>query len=305
MKIHVLIYGREGKLSDVSKIDLGLLEESAKKQGHELEVIYSYDCQMKFNGKPGVLIKNKIPKDIKTLLVKANFLVEIDSRSALIKQFQLAGIDVINKHFSVLKAKNKVRTMQVLSYFKVPIPKTYTVTNAEYLDEAVRGVGKFPLILKTATGSHGAGVSIIESRRALKSIIEMLSTAGGPDPVIILQEYVKESKGKDIRVFIVGGKIVAAMERIATKRGEFRSNFHLGGKVKIVDLSLQEKKIAKLAVKAVGLDMAGVDILRTNDGPEVLEVNANPGLEGITEATGLDVAGQVIKYVVKRSKQNV
>ncbi len=301
MKLHVLIFGRPERLSDVSKKDLNLLQVAAENLGHKLEVIYSSDCQLVFGGKPSILIKNK-KLDIKVLLVRANFLgANVEFRTAIIKQFQITGIPVVNDHLSVLKAKNKLRTMQSLGKAKVPVPKTYMLASTEYIDDAVEYIGKFPMILKTVTGSHGSGVSIIESKRGLRSIVELVMRNDGPAP-LMLQEYVKESKGKDVRVFIVGKRILAAMERIASNRNEFRSNFHLGGRVRVAEMTRKEKDVSFAAVSAIGLDMAGVDIIRTSAGPKVLEVNANPGLEGITLATGRDIAGEIIKHVVEVAK---
>jgi ribosomal protein S6--L-glutamate ligase len=228
----------------------------------------------------------------------------LDFRQSLIRQFELAKIPLINGYLPVTKAKNKLRMMQILGQHKVPIPKTYIVNNPEYIDDVIVDMGSFPVILKTITGSHGSGVSIIESKRGLKSIIDMIIKGDDSDPVMV-QEYVKESKGKDIRVFVVGKRIVGAMERIAQRRGEFRSNFHLGGRVRVAEMSTEEKRIAFKAVAACGLDIAGVDIIRTNSGPKILEVNANPGLEGITEATGRDIAGEIIKHAVKQSKNKI
>ena len=302
MKIHTLIYTPLEHLGPATQKDIELLSEAAKKYGHELEVISAQDCQLKFDKKPEVLIKNKKPKDINVLLVRANFLSgSLDFHSGLIKQFELMKIPIINKHLPVLRAKNKQRSLQTLSRYGIPIPKTYILRSPEYVDEAVKDIGSYPVIIKTLAGSHGQGVSIVESARGLKSLVGMMVNNREAAPLII-QEYIKESKGKDVRVFILGKRIIGAMERIATKRGEFRSNFHLGGRVRVAEMSRKEKDVAFAAVKAFGLNMAGVDILRTKTGPKVLEVNANPGLEGITLATGRDIAGEIIKFTVKKAR---
>ncbi|MBD3311370.1 MAG: RimK family alpha-L-glutamate ligase [Candidatus Magasanikbacteria bacterium] len=303
MKIHILTFSSRNFITPVTKKNLELLKEAAENLGHEAEIIYEKECFMKFFNKPQLLIRNKRPKDIKILLVRANFLSSyMEYRSGLIKQFELIKTPIINKYLPVLKAKNKLRTLQTLNKHKVPIPKTYILRSTDYLDEMAEKIGSFPVILKTVFGSHGSGVSIVESRRGLNSIVGMLTDQSSSLPIMI-QEYVKESKGKDIRVFIVGKRIIGAMERIATKRGEFRSNFHLGGRVRVAEMTRKEKDVAFAAVSALGLDIAGVDILRTKTGPKVLEVNANPGLEGITKATGRDVAGEIIKYCVKKAKR--
>jgi len=302
MQIHILTFSNPDRINDLTKIELDMFEEAARKLGHEIKVIFARDCQLKFDPKPGLVLKETKIKDIKVLIVRANFLKSnLEFRHSLIRQFELAKIPLINGYLPITKAKNKLRTMQILGQNKIPIPKTYIVSHPSYIDNIIMDIGSFPVILKTLAGSHGSGVSIIESKRGLKSIIDMIIKNDDSDPVMV-QEYVRESKGTDIRVFIVGKRIVGAMERIATRRGEFRSNFHLGGRVRVAEMSAEEKKIAFKSVAACGLDFAGVDIIRTNSGPKILEVNANPGLEGITEATGRDIAGEIIKYAVKKSK---
>lgn len=299
MKIHILTYANPKNLSKTVKTDLELLDMAAKKLGHETEVIYARDVQMKFSTKrPEVLVKNKTPK-IDVLLVRANFLSgSLDFHAGLIKQFELAGIKVVNKKSAVIRSKNKLQNLQTLSKNKIPIPKTYVLRTPEFIDEIVKDIGSYPVIIKTMAGSHGMGVSIVEKKRGLTSLIDMMVNSEGSAPLTV-QEYVKESTGKDIRVFIVGKRIIAAMERIAVKKGEFRSNFQLGGRVRVVEMSRKEKDVAFAAVRACELDIAGVDILRTSTGPKVLEVNSNPGLEGITKASGRDIAGEMIKYAVE------
>jgi ribosomal protein S6--L-glutamate ligase len=300
MLLHLLTFSNGRRLSEATRNEIAMFQEAAQKRGHRLEVISSDDCQMQFDQKPGLLIRGSQTKDIKILIVRANFLSNVEFLASIVKQFELAKVPVINAGLPVMRAKNKFRTMQILSDKKVPMPKAYMVGNPRYIDDVIQEIGKFPVILKTVTGSHGSGVSIIESKRGLKSIVEMIMK-DDKEPLIV-QKYIKESKGRDIRVFIVGKKIIGAMERIASKRGEFRSNFHLGGRVRVAEMSKKEKKVAFAAVRACGLEIAGVDILRTNDGPQVLEVNANPGLEGITKATGRDVAGKIIEYAVRKAR---
>ncbi|MFH0987890.1 MAG: RimK family alpha-L-glutamate ligase [Parcubacteria group bacterium] len=304
MLLHVLIFNRPDKVGPETKRSLELLTQAAARQGHELHIIHDHECYMQFGKHPKLLMRNHKLEDVKVLIVKANE----DGRNmmyrgTLIRQFELLGVPVVNKESAVLRAKNKLKTLQVLTKKKVPVPKSYVVINSEHLDEIVDGIGYFPVILKAVSGSGGRGVCIIESKIGLKSILQMIIKEGNPEPHVI-QQYVKEAKGKDVRVFIVGKKIVGAMERIATKRDEFRSNFHLGGRVRLAELSSREKEVAMAAKDACGLDFAGVDIIRTKFGPKVLEVNSNPGLEGITLATNKDIAGEIIKFAVNRAKRN-
>lgn len=301
MLLHVLVFAYPQKIGEITRKNLELLQESAKRIGHRLEIIYDHECYMKFGVKPELLIKNHDLGKMNVLIVKSNPAGRnLLFRSTLIRQFEMIGIPVINKERAVMRAKNKLKTLQILTRANVPVPKSYVVINSENIDEVVDGIGAFPVILKSVSGSHGKGVSIVESKRGLRSVIEMIIKEADPEPLIV-QQYVKESKGTDVRVFIVGKKIVGAMERIATRRGEFRSNFHLGGRVKIAELTEKEKAVAIAAKEACGLDFCGVDIIRTKRGPKVLEVNSNPGLEGITKATGRDIAGEIIKYAVRKA----
>ncbi len=303
MILHLFILSDRSSVGQKTVRAIDILCDSAEKLGHTLKVIYANECQIKLGKKPEILVQNHELKKINVLITKANIPGnKLLFKSKLIKQFEMAGIPVINKEVGVMNAKNKIRTLQILSEAGIPIPKSYVVLDSEYIDSVVADIGKFPVILKTVSGSQGKGVSIIESKRALRSVIEMVSKEEYSGPLVI-QEYIKESRGKDIRIFIVGKKIVGAMERISTKRGEFRSNFHLGGRVKIAELTKKEKDIAIAASLACKLDFSGVDILRTKSGPKVIEVNASPGLEGISKATNKDIGGEIIKFAVAKAKR--
>jgi ribosomal protein S6--L-glutamate ligase len=294
MILHMLVFTKLDALSATTRKAHELMLDAAERHGHELRIFSDCDCQMIFGSKPRIVIRDMQVEDIRVLFVRANLSgAKLQFRRTIIKQFELMGIHVINREEAIMNAKNKLRNLQVLTEHNIPIPKTCVVSHAGNLDNTLRDFGRFPIILKTPSGSQGKGVAIIESKRGLKSVIEMFDN-GEP---IVLQQYVKESSGKDIRVFVVGNQVVGAMKRETTQRGEFRSNFHLGGKVSMTELSDHEKTLAMAATKACGLDVAGVDILRTNDGPKVIEVNANPGLEGITQATGIDIAGALIRFM--------
>lgn len=302
MKLYLLTPNIPKNPDSALKISLDLMVNSAQARGHHLELITTEQCKMRFTDKAKILVDNKKVR-IPVLLVKASFSWHnADVHASVIRQFELAGVDTINSFDAIATAKNKIRSLQIMSTKKIPIPKTYVVRSAEYVPEIVKDIGKYPVILKSVSGSKGIGVSIVESERALRSIIQMMIDDENSAPLII-QEYIKESRGRDFRVIVVDGKIVAAMNRIATRKGEFRSNFALGGKVKIAELTNEEKKIAIKATKAFGLDFAGVDLIRSKNGPKILEVNSNPGLAGITEATGIDVAGAIIDLAVKRTQE--
>lgn len=282
--------------------DAFAIKNAALASGHSARIFRNYNFQFSFDpGRPNLFYKNSVFLPPNVMVIRASVLENVDVEISTVKQLQLMGVPVVNHYLPIVRAKNKVRTLQILQHEGIPIPKTAVVHNVEYIDAAAKRVGKFPLILKIPNGSLGVGVSIIESRRSMRSMIDLISS-NFEGNLIIVQEYVKEAKGKDIRVFIVGGKIIAAMERKA-RRGEFRANFRQGGSVALADLTEEERFIALKSAKAIGLHVAGVDIIRTADGPKILEVNSNPGLEGITQATGINVAEHIVRFAEKLVKQ--
>ncbi len=282
--------------------DVLQLKRAALELGHHARIFRNANFQFSFDSvQPSLRYKSQrfSPPDV--MIIRPSVLDNVDLEVSTVRQLQLMGIPVVNHYMPIVRAKNKVRSLQILQHAGIPIPRTVVIHNVAYIDKAVEELGRFPLILKAPQGSLGVGVSIIESLRSMRSMVDLVS-ASLKNSLIILQEYVKEAKGKDIRVFVIGGKIIAAMERKA-KRGEFRSNFERGGSVALADLSEEEREIALKSTRAIGLDIAGIDIIRTVEGPKVLEVNANPGLEGITKATGINVAAQIVKFAEKVAKR--
>lgn len=279
-----------------------LLREAAEKRGHVCKVLRVEKSQLYFakDKRPRVLYNNKKLSDYDVIITKPSISHDVALETAIVKQFELMGVPVINEYSPINLAKNKLRTLQILTHYDIPVPKTIVVRRFEYLDKAIKKIGDFPIILKTPYGSLGRGVAIVETRRALISALDILWR----DPqhnVLLIQEYVSEAEGKDIRAFVVGGKVVASMERSAAI-GDFRSNLHRGGKGRVVKLTLKEKRMALAAAKVLKLHIAGVDILRSKRGPMVMEVNCNPGFEGITDITGINVAGAIIRYAVNFAK---
>ncbi len=298
LKIGILSF-KSPRRKDVDAI---AIKNAALHLGHMARIFRNDSFQFSFDPEhPNLFYKNNVftPPDV--MIVRASVLENVDVAISTVKQLQLMGVPVVNHYLPIVRAKNKVRTLQILQHEGIPIPRTVVIRSAEYLDKAVEKLGKFPLIMKIPSGSLGVGVSIIESMRSMRSMLDLIATKFEGN-LIIIQEYVKEAKGQDIRVFIVGGKIIAAMERKA-KRGEFRANFSQGGSVSLADLTEEEKEISLHSAKAIGLNVAGVDIIRTAEGPKVLEVNSNPGLEGITQATGVNVAEHIVKFAEKSVKQ--
>lgn len=272
--------------------------KEAKARGHKVKTFYSPFVGLVFGNGKTLSYKGAVidPNKYDVILVRPGFTSDPSINASIIKQFQLAGFYVLNGYIGVFRAKNKIRTLQMLDHFDIPVPKTLVVKDLETLQDAAQEF-KFPVIVKTIFGTHGRGVFLAESKRSLGPIVEyIVAREKGP---VSLQEYIREAKGQDLRIFVLGKKVVAAMERVA-KSGEFRANFHKGGSVTVADLSPEEKKIAIKATQIMGLDVSGVDILRTKTGPKIIEVNSNPGLEGITKASGVNVAEKMVDFIEKR-----
>ncbi|MBN1494609.1 RimK family alpha-L-glutamate ligase [Candidatus Peregrinibacteria bacterium] len=285
--------------------DVKMLRNAVKELGHTPKVIAEDKCQLYYTRHHAkVLYAGKPFPKVDIIIPRVSLLNNVGLHASILAQFQLQGIPVLQSYKSVLRAKNKLRTLQFLSKNSIPVPITIVVKRFEFLDVAIRKVGGFPIIIKTPFGSLGKGVAIVESKRAMHSAFDLLLTS--PDfSSLLIQEYVEEAAGKDLRAFVIGGKVVAAMQRNA-QGDEFRSNLAQGGVGNSIKLTDEEERISLAAAEALKLDFAGVDLLRTNKGPVVMEVNCNPGLEGITEVTGKDIAKKLIKYAVsiveKRNK---
>jgi ribosomal protein S6--L-glutamate ligase len=217
---------------------------------------------------------------------------------ALVAQFEAMGVPVANTSESILRARDKLRSLQLLAAARIPIPRTAVIRTADDLDEAIDQVGGLPCVLKLLKGTQGIGVMLAESREGLESILQAFWSLGH---TVLLQEFVKESKGKDVRAFVVGDEVVGAMRRTA-RVGEFRSNIHRGGVGKALDLAEADRKTVVRAARSLGLEVAGVDYLESKAGPKIIEVNASPGFQGLEQATGLDIAGAVVRHAASLAK---
>lgn len=270
--------------------------KAIKKRGYHPVHYDAQFCQLYFDNKKSVILyKGKAIKGCDALIPRLNVYENVEMELSFVKQFQLMGIMVINKYLPILGAMNKLRSLQILTKAKVPMPKTIIVRRFEYLDEAIKLVGDYPVIIKVPFGTHGKGVAIIESRRSLYSALDTLWKYRNSE-ILLIQEYIHADNASDYRAFVVGDKVVAAMQRMAVD-GDFRSNLHLGGAAIPVKLTLEEEKLAVKASRAVGLDYSGVDLLHSSRGPLVLEVNPTPGLQGIMKATGLDIPDKILDYI--------
>jgi ribosomal protein S6--L-glutamate ligase len=217
---------------------------------------------------------------------------------ALLNQLEMLGFRVINRAGAFYLARNKLMTLQTLTAAGIRVPRTVMSRDREDLDAMVDRVGGFPLVLKLTTGTQGVGVMIAEGMASMRAALDALWGLGQN---ILIQEYVREAAGRDVRVLVVGGEAVAAYRRIARK-GEFRANIHRGGKGERIELGAELKDAALSSVRALGLDVAGADILESETGPMVMEVNASPGLAGIETATGVDVASRIVDFAIRMAR---
>lgn len=278
-----------------------MLKKAAIALGHKAVVFRHTNAQLVFDqNHPRVLYRGKKLPSYDVIIPRASKVNNNDLESAIIKQFELMGVPVFNSFSSIVRAKNKLRTLQVLDHLDISIPRTVVVRKMEYINEAIDKVGGVPVIVKTPYGSLGSGVAIVESKRSLYSALDII---WGSSDLILIQEYIKASKGKDIRVIVVNDKVVAAMERRARK-GDFRSNIGQGGSGRMVDLSEEEKEISIQATKALKLQYAGVDLIKDKDHTMVMEVNCNPGLKGISEVSPVDIPTEIIKGAVEFASQS-
>ncbi len=296
MRIGILSYYAASKRSSMEELRL---LKAARELGHQARVIRVSRCQLVYDSdQPAVLYEGKKFPKFDVIIPRVSVLQNVELHTAILKQFELMGIPVVNRSRPINRAKNKLHTMQVLNHHGIGVPKTIVIRSQKYLDYAVKQVGGFPVIMKTPFGSYGSGVVIAESKRSLVSSLDAIWTAYNIN-IVLIQQYIKESKGKDIRLFVVGRKVVATMMRAASK-GEFRSNIELGGAGERVEITPEEEESAIRATEVLGLDVSGVDLVRSNSGPLILEVNANPGFKKLEEVSGVDVARAIVEYAVSK-----
>lgn len=268
--------------------------EEAKKRGHTVKVINHTQCVVKIsNKKRGVFYKGRnIINDAKVIIPRIGT-TTTEHGTAVVKEFEMNGLFTIASASGILLSQNKIQSLQLLSQHKIPIPDTIFSVNPDDITTQINLLGGAPIIIKLHEGTQGKGVMLAESNQSAKSIID---TFYSMNKKILLQEFIKESKSEDIRAFVVGGKIVAAMKRTGVKN-DFRSNIHLGGKGIAITLSADEETIAIKAAKQLNLTVAGVDLIRSKRGSLVLEVNSTPGLQGIEAYTKVNVAEAIIKHL--------
>ncbi len=268
------------------------LVKTARRRGHEVMVADPLDFVPVMSRHAPTLYHRNRPVDDVDLVIPRIGASMTNYGLAVVRQLDMMGIAVLNNAVAIARSRDKLRAMQLLTLKDIDVPVTVCARHPDELDIALELVGGPPVIVKLIQGTQGVGVMIAETKEAARALLQ---TLWGMDQELILQQYIAESKGKDLRVIVVGGKVVAAMRRTASK-GEFRANLHRGGKGRKIRLSAELERIAIEATKVMALEVAGVDILESKDGPKVLEVNSSPGLEGIEKVTKADVADAIIAH---------
>ncbi len=269
------------------------LVEAGKKKGHEMIVVDHSKCVIELEKKsPKIFYKGQYLDDIDAIIPRIGASVTFYG-TAVVRQFEMMKVFSAVESQALVRSRDKLRSLQILTRAGVGLPKTVFTNYAKDVDHGIESVGGAPLVIKLLEGTQGLGVVLAETKNAASSILEAFN---GLKARVITQKFIKESGGADIRAFIVDGVVVGAMKRQG-KKGEFRSNLHRGGTATIIELTDEEDTTARKAAKAMGLGVAGVDMLQSSSGPLVLEVNSSPGLEGIEAATHKDIAKEIIRYI--------
>ena len=270
------------------------LVEAAKASGHKADVVDTLRCYMNItSARPTIHYKGAELKTYDAVIARVGASVTFYG-AAVVRQLEMMGVFCVNDSVAITRARDKLRSLQLLSKKGIGLPITGFAHSIDEIQDLIKMVGGTPLVIKFLEGTQGIGVVLVDTAKAARSVIEAFL---GLKVNILVQEYIKEAAGADIRCFVVGNEVVAAMRRQSDSPEEFRSNLHRGGQASAVAITEEERIMAIRAAHIIGLNVAGVDIVRSNRGPLIMEVNASPGLEGIEKATGKDVAGAIIKFI--------
>jgi ribosomal protein S6--L-glutamate ligase len=292
MKIAIL--SRNPKLYSTRR-----LVEAGIQRGHEVIVLDHLKCTMlSEHSNPQIFYNGKLIDHVDAIIPRIGASCTFYG-TAVVRQFEMMKTFSVNSSVSIVRSRDKLRSLQIFSRHDIGIPKTVFANHPKDIDNLLKQVGGAPVIVKLLEGTQGIGVVLAETEKSAKSIIEAFY---GLDASFLVQEFVKEAGGADIRAFVVNGRVVGAMKRQGLP-GEFRSNLHRGGHANVINITRDERRAALLAAKAMGLNVAGVDMLQSSKGPLILEVNSSPGLEGIEGATQIDIAGKIIEFIESKFKQ--
>jgi ribosomal protein S6--L-glutamate ligase len=291
--MNIAILSRSSKIYSTKR-----LVEAAKQRNHTVTVYNTLKCYMDIaTMRPGISYQGNRITDVDAVIPRIG--ASITSYGlAVLRQFEMMGVYPLNESVAIGRSRDKLRASQLLARKGIGLPITAIAHDFENTQHIIDLVGGAPLVIKLLAGTQGRGVVLAETNKAAESVIDAFRELHAD---FMVQEYIKEAGGADIRCFVIGDKVVAAMKRQA-REGEFRSNLHRGGVASLVKLTPEERSTAVRAANIMGLNVAGVDIVRSNHGPVVLEVNSSPGLEGIEKATNRDIAGMIIDFIVKNAK---
>ena len=293
-RLKIAILSRNTRLYSTKR-----LVEAGMKRGHDMYVIDPLRCYMNLaTDNPEIHFKGRKLAGLDAIIPRIGASVTFYA-TAVLRQFEMTGVFTLNDSDAIVRARDKLRSLQLLSRFGIAMPVTGFAHAPDDTEDLMKLVGDAPMIIKLTEGSQGQGVVLAETRQAAESVIDAFR---GLNAHFLVQRFVKEAQGADLRCFVVGNKVVAAMKRQA-RRGEFRANLHKGGSAVEVKLSPKERDMAIHAAEVIGLNVAGVDIIRSTHGPLILEVNSSPGLEGIEAATKKDIAGEIMAFIEKNSKR--
>ena len=271
---------------------------AARDRGHQIEAINHLRCTIDIaTADPQIHYGGRELSGFDAVIPRIGASVTFFG-AAVVRQFEMMGVYSVNESVAISRSRDKLRSLQLLSRKGIGLPVTVFAHRGSNAENIVKLAGGAPVVIKLLEGTQGIGVILGETPKAAESIIEAF---GGVNTNILVQEYIAEAQGQDIRCLVIGDRVVASMKRTG-KKGEFRSNLHRGGSAKAVKISTDERATAIGAARAMGLNVCGVDMLRSNHGPVVMEVNSSPGLEGVEQATGVDVAGQIIDFVEKNAR---
>ncbi len=291
MKIAIL--SRGSKLYSTRR-----LVEAGRERGHEVRVVDTLRCYMNMaTAKPSINYRGEPLEGFDAVIPRIGASITFYG-TAVVRQFEMMGVYAVNESVAIARSRDKLRSMQLLARRDIGLPVTGFAHTADDIPDLINMVGGAPLVVKLLEGTQGVGVVLCETRKAAESVIEAFF---GIDVNIMVQEYIAEAGGADVRCFVIGDRVVAAMRRQA-QPGEFRSNLHRGGSAETARISPAERRTAVGAARAMGLNVAGVDLIRSNHGPLVLEVNSSPGLEGIEQSTDVDVGGLIIQFIERHAK---
>lgn len=291
--MRIAILSRNKKLYSTKR-----LVEAGEERGHQIDVIDTLQCYMDITkSRPMVHYRGQELPSYDAIIPRIGASITFYG-TAVVRQFEMMGTFSVNESVAISRSRDKLRSLQLLSRKGVGLPRTGFANKSNDIKDLIKTVGGAPLVIKLLEGTQGIGVVLAENNKNAEAIIEAFM---GLQANILVQEFIKEAGGADIRCFVVGDRVVAAMKRQGAE-GEFRSNLHRGGSAKLIRLSKEERATAVAAAKVMGLGVCGVDILQSNHGPVVMEVNSTPGLEGIETSTGKDVAGLIYQHIEKNAK---